>query len=134
MPKAIKKRKKATKKPTRKKAAKKPAKKKAVKKVAKKTKVKSKKPATRRKVLKKRVKKTAKKPVANKRKKSSKKPIWAAHVEQMQTKIDNALVKLEKDIKRKAPYKTIEADNNELLMLLGECNYIVREFHENLVK
>ncbi|NGX52901.1 MAG: hypothetical protein KR126chlam5_01207, partial [Candidatus Anoxychlamydiales bacterium] len=44
------------------------------------------------------------------------------------------LKKLEKDIKRKAPYKTIEADNNELLMLLGECNYIVREFHENLAK
>ena len=116
MPKAIKKRKKAVKKTT--------------KKVAKNTKVKRTKPSSRRKAL----KKQAKKPIAKRRKKASKKPIWASQVEQMQTRIDNALKKLEKDIKRKAPYKTIEADNNELLMLLGECNYIVREFHENLAK
>ncbi|NGX44492.1 MAG: hypothetical protein K1060chlam3_00659 [Candidatus Anoxychlamydiales bacterium] len=120
MPKAIKKRKKAVKKTT--------------KKVAKNTKVKRTKPSSRRKALKKQAKKPTKKPIAKRRKKASKKPIWAAQVEQMQTRIDNVLKKLEKDIKRKAPYKTIEADNNELLMLLGECNYIVREFHENLAK
>ena len=28
-----------------------------------------------------------------------------------------------------APFEKIEKDNDELLMLLGECNYIVREFH-----
>jgi len=125
MPKARKKQKKATKK-----SAKKAIRKKASKKII----VKRKKPATRRQALKKRAKKTTKRPTAKKRKKASKKPIWASHVEQMQNRIDDALKKLEKDIKRKASYKTIEADNNELLMLLGECNYIVREFHENLAK
>jgi len=88
----------------------------------------------RKKILKKATKKTAKKPKAKKRKKTTKKPIWASHVEKMQNKIDTALKKLEKDIKRKAPYKVIEEDNNELLMLLGECNYIVREFHERMIK
>ncbi|HEU64919.1 MAG: hypothetical protein KR126chlam4_01383 [Candidatus Anoxychlamydiales bacterium] len=129
MPKAIKKRKKAIRKPARKKAVKK-----STKKVTRKTKVKRKKLSTRRKAIKKRTKKTAKRPRAKKRKKASKKPIWASHVEKMQTRIDNALKKLEKDIKRKASYKIIEEDNNELLMLLGECNYIVREFHERMIK
>ncbi|NGX33760.1 MAG: hypothetical protein K1060chlam1_00101 [Candidatus Anoxychlamydiales bacterium] len=126
MPKTRKRSKKAVKKSTRKTAKKPVRRKKAIKKAAKKT-------VKKRKTL----KKSTKKPITKsktKRKKAAKKPIWASHVEKMQTKIDDALKKLEKDIKRKAPYKIIEADNNELLMLLGECNYIVREFHENFVK
>ncbi len=83
------------------------------------------------KVLKKRA---IKKPKVKKRKKTSKKPIWALHVEKMQKRIDKALKKLKRDIKNNASYKTIEQDNNELLMILGECNYIVREFHRNMRK
>ena len=50
----------------------------------------------------------------------------------MQKDIDKALCILKKDIKRKAPFAVIEKDNNDLLMLLGECNYFVREFHEHV--
>lgn len=64
-----------------------------------------------------------------KRKKSKK--IWAKNVAMMKAKIENSLEKLKKDIKRNAPIEVIEKDNNELLMLLGECNYVVREFHEH---
>ncbi|MBN2479817.1 MAG: hypothetical protein JXA94_06280 [Parachlamydiales bacterium] len=44
-------------------------------------------------------------------------------------KLDNSYKKLEKDIEKHAPFDIIEKDNNELLLLLGECNYMVREFH-----
>lgn len=87
----------------------------------------------RKKTVKKPVKK-ATKPSIRRRKKTARKPkkVWTSHVAKMQKEIDQALSKLKKDIKRKAPFKVIEKDNNDLLMLLGECNYIVREFHEHV--
>ncbi|NGX63302.1 MAG: hypothetical protein KR126chlam6_00710 [Candidatus Anoxychlamydiales bacterium] len=88
----------------------------------------------RKKTVKKTYKKPARKPTTKRKKttkrKSVKKPIWEAHVQHMEKRINAALNKLKRDVKRKASYKIIEEDNNELLMLLGECNYIVREFHE----
>ena len=50
-------------------------------------------------------------------------------MQMMMGKIEKSYKKLNDDVKKHAPYRTIEKDNNELLMLLGECNYIVREFH-----
>ncbi|NGX28749.1 MAG: hypothetical protein K940chlam1_00936 [Candidatus Anoxychlamydiales bacterium] len=86
-----------------------------------------------RKTVRKTVKKAAK-PSIRKRKKTARKPkkVWTAHVAKMQKDIDKALCILKKDIKRKAPFAVIEKDNNDLLMLLGECNYFVREFHEHV--
>jgi hypothetical protein len=63
------------------------------------------------------------------RKKTSPKTNYKAQFEMMETKINKACKKLNSHIKQKAPFEKIEKDNNELLMLLGECNYIVREFH-----
>lgn len=57
-------------------------------------------------------------------------PIWEPKFNQMKNKIQKAFFKLEKDIAKKAPMNVIEKANNNLLLLLGECNYLVREFHE----
>ncbi len=48
----------------------------------------------------------------------------------IEKKIDKTYKKLNNHIKKHASYDVIEQDNNELLMLLGECNYLVREFHQ----
>jgi len=60
------------------------------------------------------------------------KKIWQPHLDQMKKKLDIALKKLQKDVKNKAPFNVIEKDNNEILLLLGECNYYVREFHRTI--
>ena len=44
-------------------------------------------------------------------------------------KIEKAHKKLNKDIRKNASQKIIEKDNYELLLLLGECNYLIKEFH-----
>jgi hypothetical protein len=67
-------------------------------------------------------------------KKRKSKKIWEKNIAIMKEKIEASLENLKKDIKCKASIKQIEKDNNELLMLLGECNYIVREFHEHQLK
>ena len=92
------------------------------------------------KIVKKTPKRVSKKPKSKKiiklktskspsQKKNSHKKIWEPKFEAMKKRLDIALKKLEKDVKNKAPFEIIENDNNELLLLLGECNYIVREFH-----
>jgi hypothetical protein len=84
------------------------------------------------KILKKHKKRLSKPKV---RKKRTKKPkIWTKNVNRMKKRIERSFNKLKKDIKRKASFEEIEKDNNALLMLLGECNYIVREFHEKILK
>ena len=97
--------------------------------IMKKTK-KRKKTVTYKKTARKRTRKPTIKRKKTTKRKSVKKPIWQAHVQHMEKRINAALNKLKRDVKRKASYKIIEEDNNELLMILGECNYIVREFHE----
>jgi len=47
----------------------------------------------------------------------------------MMKKLDKSYKKLDTDIKRHASLDIIKKDSNEILMLLGECNYMVREFH-----
>ena len=54
--------------------------------------------------------------------------LWADYEAEMKNSIDSALAKLKADIKRKAPIKEIEKDHSELLMLLGECEYIIKKF------
>jgi hypothetical protein len=76
----------------------------------------------------KKVKKVIKKKI--KKVKSSRK-IWEPKFKEMKNKIDKALKKLKSDIEKKQPIEMIEQDNNELLLLLGQCNYLVREFHEH---
>lgn len=66
--------------------------------------------------------------------KSKKTKIWVKNVQTMKKKLETSLTKLKKDIKNKASFEQIEEDNNELLMLLGECNYVVREFHEHTLE
>jgi len=55
--------------------------------------------------------------------------LFKKEIKLMIKKIEKAHKKLNKDIKKHAPVKTIEKDNSALLMLLGECNYLVKEFH-----
>ena len=51
---------------------------------------------------------------------------WAAF-KALQRRVDHAWTKLKSDVKRKAGAKTILRDRNQLLLLLGECNYMTRE-------
>lgn len=76
----------------------------------------------------KKVSKVKKTPTTKKR---TSKKIWSKNVASMKKRIQNSLDKLKKDIKQNASIEVIEKDNNELLILLGECNYVVREFHEH---
>jgi len=66
-------------------------------------------------------------------KKRKSKKIWVKNVVTMKKRIEKSLNNLKKDIKKNAPIEQLEKDNNELLMLLGKCNYIVREFHEHQI-
>lgn len=61
--------------------------------------------------------------------KTSKKMLDTHHkqLSTMNKKIDKTYSKLSKDIKKKANLKTIQKDSNELLLLLGECDYLVNE-------
>ena len=105
--------------------------KKPTKKLVRKTKKAIKKPTKKtikkvKKSIKKRPKKNLKKKIKSVKKS---KKIWEDHLNKMQKKIDQAVNRLKKDIEAKKPFEVIEKDNNELLFLLGECNYFVREFH-----
>lgn len=100
----------------------------------------SKKPANKKRTTKKRgspqkktVKKTASKKKPTKRKKiemgaphSNQASLWKAYKD-LQSKIDEAWKKLQTDVKRKASAEVITAHKNQLLLLLGECNYMARE-------
>ncbi len=56
----------------------------------------------------------------------NKKAQWAAYKE-LQAKVDRAWDRLQSDVKRKANPHALQQDKNELLLLLGECNYMARE-------
>ena len=45
----------------------------------------------------------------------------------LQKKVDKAWDKLQMDVKRKAPANVLIRNKNQLLLLLGECNYMARE-------
>lgn len=51
---------------------------------------------------------------------------WNVYRE-LQKKIDQAWVKLRSDVKRKAASHVILEDRNNLMLLLGECNYMAAE-------
>lgn len=73
--------------------------------------------------------KAIKKNTPKKHKAKKRKPIWSKKLAYMEKEIKSQLNTLKKDIKNKATAEKILKDQNELLLLLGECNYIVREFH-----
>jgi hypothetical protein len=52
--------------------------------------------------------------------------LWNAY-KGLQQRIDVAWKKLQTDVKRNAPVDVITAHKNQLLLLLGECNYMARE-------
>lgn len=51
---------------------------------------------------------------------------WKAYNE-LQKRVDKAWEKLQADVIRKAPASVLIRNKNELLLLLGECNYMARE-------
>ncbi|MDE3045438.1 MAG: hypothetical protein KGJ02_02180 [Verrucomicrobiota bacterium] len=57
---------------------------------------------------------------------SNHKALWSSF-KNLRQRVDKAWTKLKTDVKRKANPQTILRDRNELLLLLGECNYMSRE-------
>jgi hypothetical protein len=51
---------------------------------------------------------------------------WNIYKE-LEKQIDKAWAKLRADVKRKANPQILVKDKNHLMLLLGECNYMVRE-------
>lgn len=51
---------------------------------------------------------------------------WKAY-RQLQMQADRAWEKFRDDVKRNAKSEILIRDNNQLLLLLGECNYMARE-------
>ncbi|MBN1914705.1 MAG: hypothetical protein JW769_02315, partial [Parachlamydiales bacterium] len=47
--------------------------------------------------------------------------------QEMNDKLHQMYQKLDKDFQKKAPIATLTKDTQELMLLLGECNYIARE-------
>ena len=81
---------------------------------------------TARKATKRRAAPRRKKSAAKKAVSSNKKAHWAAFKE-LQGRVDKAWTKLRSDVKKKASAQVILKDRNELLLLLGECNYMAKE-------
>ncbi|OGN63504.1 MAG: hypothetical protein A3E80_01920 [Chlamydiae bacterium RIFCSPHIGHO2_12_FULL_49_9] len=57
---------------------------------------------------------------------SNKRAHWSAF-RTLQKRVDKAWGKLRSDVKKKASAQVILKDRNELLLLLGECNYMAKE-------
>ncbi|PIS03323.1 MAG: hypothetical protein COT85_00560 [Chlamydiae bacterium CG10_big_fil_rev_8_21_14_0_10_42_34] len=51
---------------------------------------------------------------------------WKAYKE-LQTKAEKAWIQLRNNVKKNAPAKVLVKDQSNLLLLLGECNYMQRE-------
>ena len=76
-----------------------------------------------------------KKPVSRKRSKRStvksaaanKKALWASF-KHLRSRVDHAWSKLKTDVKKNASPQVINRGKNHLLLLLGECNYMAREY------
>ena len=47
---------------------------------------------------------------------------------ELKKKIELAFGRLRRDVEKKAPTSRIVKDRNELLLLLGECNYLTNEY------
>lgn len=52
---------------------------------------------------------------------------FTVEFEHLKSEIKKAYTKLEKDLHNKANPKTLQQDNNRLMLLLGECHYFARE-------
>jgi hypothetical protein len=74
------------------------------------------------------VKKTAKKSASRKKAASvsNHKAYWDIYKD-LQKRVDKAWLKLKSDVKKKAKPQVLLKDKTELLLLLGECNYMARE-------
>lgn len=66
------------------------------------------------------------KKVASKAGSTNRKAQWEAY-RNLQKRVDAAWAKLKRDINKKASPKVLIKGKNELLLLLGECNYMARE-------
>jgi predicted NAD-dependent protein-ADP-ribosyltransferase YbiA (DUF1768 family) len=72
------------------------------------------------------------KPAAKRRKPAKKKAAsnreaqWQAYRD-LQHRVEKAWAKLRSDVRKKASPEAILKDRNELLLLLGECDYMARE-------
>jgi len=87
---------------------------------------------------KKRVHKKAKKTVAKRKKSPARKPRkkadssycapdhWKTY-RVLQKRVDTAWQQLQADVRKKAPAHVLIQSKNQLLLLLGECNYMARE-------
>ncbi len=47
----------------------------------------------------------------------------------LEKEVSKTIKKLNADLKHKKSVKYIEEDYNKLIFLLGECNYLAKEFH-----
>jgi len=56
----------------------------------------------------------------------NRKAYWKAFRE-LQSKADKAWKRFHSSVKKKAGFATISRDRNQLLLLLGECNYMAKE-------
>jgi hypothetical protein len=56
-----------------------------------------------------------------------KNPAWKAF-HSFEKKVNTAWMKLTRDIRKNAPLEVIRRDRDELMFLLGECNYMEWEF------
>lgn len=57
----------------------------------------------------------------------NKKAHWQAY-RNLQKKVDTAWEQLQRDIEKKASHKRLLEDKNHLMLLLGECDYMTREY------
>lgn len=56
----------------------------------------------------------------------NRKALWKAY-KQIQMRAEKAWEKFRDDVRRKAPSDILIRDHNQLLLLVGECNYMARE-------
>lgn len=57
----------------------------------------------------------------------NRKALWKSY-EQLEMQTQKAWKKLRRDIERKAPMEVLINDRNQLTLLLGECEYMIREY------
>ncbi len=84
---------------------------------------------TKKKTAKRVVKKKKAPPQIAERKKAvatNQKAQWTAYKE-LQSQVDKAWARLKENVKKKAKPQVLARDKNELLLLLGECNYMASE-------
>lgn len=56
----------------------------------------------------------------------NRKALWKAYRD-LQMRAEKAWEKFHADVKRNAPSEVLIKDRNQLLLMLGECNYMARE-------